>query len=143
MLGVLTTLSACKKDKEPSVEAVQLGKLSKTWTLTSAVKDDTEMTGYDNFTLTLSGSTAASTFTYAVSGRPELSPWPAGGAWTFGSTVTSQIVRDGETADELLITYTLTNTTLTLDFNFSGEGYANNGRVNSPEGHWIFTFSKQ
>lgn len=144
MLGVLTTLSACKKDEAaPSEVSVQLGKLSDTWVLSSAVKDETEMSGYEDFTLTLSGSTAATTFTYAAIGRPALSPWPAGGTWVFGSTVSSQLIRDSETADEVLMNYTVTETSLEIEFNFSGEGYTNNGRVASPEGHWIFTFSKQ
>lgn len=141
-LGVLTTLSACKKDKDPSAETVQLGKLSDTWVLTSVTKDDMEKPGYENFTLTLAGSTSADHFTYATSGRPELSPWPVGGAWKFGN-VNTQIIRDPATAHEVFISYTLTNSTLTMKFEFSGEGYENNGRVNSAEGSWTFTFNKQ
>jgi hypothetical protein len=143
VLGVFTTLSACKKDdKAPSEEAVQLGKLSNTWNLNSVLKDDTEMEGYEDFSLTLSGSTTAATFTYATNGRPVLSPWPSGGTWVFGSNLSSQLIRDNKTADELMMTYTLTDASLVLDFQFTGEGYENT-RLNSPEGHWIFTFNKQ
>lgn len=143
VLGVFSILLACKKDKEPSEIAVHLGKLSDTWTLVTATKDDREMSGYENFKLTLSGSTAAEHFTYAVQGRPELSPWLAGGTWIFGSTPSLQILRDPKKAHELFIYYSITETTLTLNFIFSGEGYENNGRVESAEGHWTFTFSKQ
>ena len=141
-LGVFITLSACKKDKEPSAETVQLGKLSDTWILTSVTKDDIEKAGYENFTLTLAGSTSAEHFTYATRGRPELSPWPVGGTWQFGN-VDTQIIRDPGTTHELFTHYTLTNSVLTIRFNFSGEGYENNGRVKSAEGSWIFTFNKQ
>lgn len=142
MLGVFITLSACKKDKGPSEETVQLGKLSDTWTLTSVSKDGTEKLGYDNFTLTLAGTQSADHFTYATSGRPELSPWPVGGTWKFGN-VQTQIIRDPGSIHELFISYTLTNTELTMKFNFDGEGYRSNGRAASAEGSWIFTFNKQ
>jgi hypothetical protein len=142
VLGVLTTLSACKDKDEPSKEVVQLGKLSDTWQLKSVTQDDVEVEGYEDFSLTLSGSTAAATFTYATSGRPALSPWPAGGSWTFGSSIASQLIRDAGTDDEVQIAYTVTATSLTLEFEFIGEGYEN-ARVNSPEGQWVFTFDKQ
>lgn len=142
LLGVLTTLSACKDENEVSAEAAQLKKISATWEITSALKDDEEITGYDNFRLILSGSPDASSFTYATSGRPSLSPWPSGGTWVFGSSVKSQILRDSN-SDEVLILYSLDGNTLSLEFNFAGEGYENIARINSPIGQWKFTFSKQ
>jgi hypothetical protein len=142
VLGVLTTLSACKDKDEPGKEVVQLGKLSDTWQLTNVTQDDVVVAGYDDFSLTLSGSTAAATFTYATTGRPALSPWPVGGRWKFGTNVNEQLVRDAGTDDELVITYAVSATTLTLEFEFTGDGYENT-RVNSPEGQWVFTFDKQ
>ena len=79
---------------------------------------------------------------YGVVGRPLISPWPAGGTWTFGSTVSSQVIRDPGTDDELDITYAVTNTTLEIDFHFTGEGYAA-GRVSGADGHWVYTFTKK
>ena len=142
-MGVLLLQSGCHKDEANSGERdVQLGKLSSTWKLTSATKDDAAQDGYTDFMLALSGTSGSSAYTYSATGRPQNSPWPSSGTWTFGSTVSSQIIRDKSTVDELPMTYTVTDTQLSLDFHFTGNGYAGS-RVNSAEGHWIFTFSKQ
>ncbi len=141
MLGVLIVLSACKEDK-PSEESIALSKLSSTWNTMSVTKDGVMMSGYEDFSLTLSGSTLASTFAYATLGRPALSPWPSGGSWTFGANIPSQIIRDAGSIHELVVNYTLVDKQLTLEFNFSGTGYSK-GRMNSPAGSWKFIFSKQ
>ncbi len=134
---------ACKDENDPvSEENIQLEKLSSTWVATEVTKDEIGDGGYDNFRLILSGNPESQVFTYAVIGRPEMSPWLAGGTWRFGSQVASQIVRDPGTVDEVQITYTLSETTLTLEFDFTGEGYPN-GRTESLEGTYRFTLQKQ
>jgi len=138
ILGVFIILSGCKKDTDsPNEEVIQLGKLSGTWTA-NTVMNGVELEGYEDFTLTIS-SNPGGVFTYTTAGRPELSPWPASGSWVFGSTVASQIVRE---SDGVIMTYTVTDTALTLEFDFSGEGYPNT-RMKSLEGNWMFTFSRQ
>jgi hypothetical protein len=144
ILGFVSTLlSGCGGDDESkSKEEIQLGKLSHTWELVSAKVEGVEQEDYEAFELTLSGSANSEVFAYGVVGRPLISPWPAGGTWTFGSGVSSQIIRDQGTDEELSIAYAVTNTTLELDFHFSGVGY-DASRVNSMEGHWVFTFTKK
>lgn len=143
ILGSLVALSGCTKDKDaPNEEAVQLSKLTQNWKLISVTKDNVELEGYENFTLTLSGTLPETIYTYAVIDRPELSPWPAGGTWSFGSSLTAQIVRDSGTGNEMIMVYTVTDTALRLEFDFIGTGYSN-AHANSVEGHWIFRFGIQ
>ena len=138
--AVLLTYSSCDNTKPPtpSDEEVQLEKLSGTWktTSTSVTKDGVVQTGYNNFTLTLSGTVGATSFGYATAGRPPLSPWLSSGNWTFDTDPLTSIIRDKGTADELKITYTVTETTLQLTFNFQGTGYA---RVGNVKGQWVMT----
>jgi len=142
MAGAILLQTGCSDDETKSEKDTQLDKLSHTWELTSAKLDGADAEGYESFEVTLSGSAGASVFAYGVVGRPEVSPWPSGGTWTFGPTISSQLVRDPDTDDELDIAYVVTNTTLEIDFQFSGEGYET-GKVRSAEGHWEYTFTKK
>ncbi len=54
------------------------------------------------------GDVTQATYSYTIAGRPDRSPWPAGGSWTFGSDIESQIVRDPGSDHELNISYTVT-----------------------------------
>lgn len=136
-------LSSCGGDdpKEPTVEEKQLTKLSSTWKVSSATLDGTAQTGYQNFTLTLSGTAGATSFGYTTSGRPSNSPWPTSGNWIFGANPETQIVRDADkTSDKLDMTYSVSDTQLQVTFNFSGTGYP--ARTANVKGTWIFTFTK-
>jgi len=132
----------CKKEKGPgqSIEDIQLGKLSKTWTMTpsSVTLDGTVQPGYDNFTLTLSGTAGSTSFGYSTAGRPTTSPWPSSGNWSFGTTPETEIIRDPNTQDVLNMTYSVTDTQLQIIFNFTGAGYP--GRISNVNGQWIFVF---
>lgn len=90
-------------------------------------------------TLVLSGGANGSN-TYAALHRPGKSPWPASGTWSFGATMTSQLIRDQGTPDELPVTYQVTDSELELGFQFSGSGYA---RSLAAEGQWVFKFHRQ
>jgi len=138
--AALLTYSGCDNSKPPapSDEEVQLGKLSKTWKNPSVKKDNVDQTGYTNFTLKLEGVVGATSFGYATTGRPTLSPWLSSGNWTFDTDPLTSIIRDKGTADELKMTYTVTETTLQITFTFSGAGYA--GRVGNVKGTWVMTF---
>lgn len=137
--ALLLTYSGCKNSKPPapSDEEVQLGKLSKTWKNPSVKKDNVDQTGYTNFTLTLSGTTGSTSFAYVTAGRPPLSPWLSSGSWTFDTDPLTSVIRDKGTADELKMTYTVTDATLQITFNFQGVGYARAGNV---KGQWVMTF---
>ncbi len=136
----LITFSGCNKSKPPapSDQEVQLGKLSKTWKVQSVKKDNVDQTGYSNFTLTISGTAGATSFGYSTAGRPALSPWLSSGNWTFDTDPLTAIIRDKGTADELPITYTVTETTLQITYNFQGAGYS--GRVDNVKGQWVMVF---
>lgn len=134
---LVLALNGCK-DSETETDATYAA-LAHTWQLTSARLDNVGQSSYEDFQLTMSGSDASAT--YITIGRPDNSPWPGSGKWTLGEPSSSKIVRDPGTADELAMTYSLSGSTLTVSFIFSGEGYAG-GRVNSAEGNWEFEFER-
>jgi hypothetical protein len=139
--AVLLTYMGCK-DKNtdpPPVTDVQFDKLNKTWKMTGVSLDGTDKKAdYTGFQLTLSGTKGTPPFNYATSGRPSLSPWPASGKWDFGAAPETQMIRDKRTADELAMTYAVTESTLTISFTFNGTGYA--ARTGVVKGAWIYTF---
>ena len=148
LLGLVITLltySSCKDNKptpEPITD-VQLGKLSpKTWKVDAVTLDGVDKKAdYTAFELTMKGTKGNTSFGYETSGRPSLSPWKLSGSWEFGTSPETQIIRDKKTADELPMTYGVTETTLSITFNFSGPGYTS--RTGVVKGQWVFTFSKK
>lgn len=139
VFAIFLISQGCKKDSGPgeTIEDIQLGKLSKTWSFSSVQLDGVDQTGYDNFSLTISGTAGNTSFGYSVSGSPTPNPWPASGTWSFGATPETQIVRDPGTADELDLTYSVSATQLQITFNFSGSGYPG-GRTSNVNGQWVF-----
>jgi hypothetical protein len=141
-VGVLFSLTNCGGDSKPaeSVADQQLTKLSKTWKLTSVTLDGTAVTtpSYAAFQLVVTGTKGATSFGYTTAGRPSLSPWKASGTWSFvkGQEPTA-ITRDPDTADTLPITYVVSETTLELNFTFTGAGYT---RTDQVKGNWVFKF---
>jgi hypothetical protein len=146
-LGTLLTYSGCDGGggNGPSVEEVQLEKLSGEWSVTATSTNVTldgvsKKTDYANFKLTLTGTAGATSFGYTTTGRPALSPWPSTGTWTFGANPESTIIRDPDkTADTLEMTYTVSDTQLELTFTFSKQGYS---RTKQVTGVWVFTMAK-
>ncbi len=144
LLIAFTSLNSCKdKPQGPSEEEVQLLKLSKTWNASTVTLDGSDPgVDYTDFSLILSGSVGATSFTYSTQGRPIRSPWPGNGTWTFGTQVSSQVVRDPGTNDELNLTYSVSQdgNTLEITFLFSGEGYTSS-RQDNVAGSWRFVFN--
>ena len=142
MSATLLTYSGCDRTKtpEPPVEEVQLGKLSKTWKVTSVKKDGVDLTtSYGSFKLILTGTVGSGAFTYTTEGRPTQSPWPSNGTWAFVDTdPTRQVIRDKGAANPVDITYAVTETTLQLNFDFQGTGYT--ARTGNVRGRWIMVF---
>lgn len=139
--AVILVFSGCGGKSSPaeSTQDKQLGLLSHTWKAATVTLNSTDQSSsWTNFQLTISGTKGATSFTYSCAGRPALSPWPASGAWAFGTDPVTQIIRDKGTGDELPVTYTVTATTLQITFNYSGNGYT---RVNNVSGNWVFTFT--
>src|SRR6187551_3223656 len=142
LTGVILASCDNNKSEDPSPIEVQLSNLSGTWKASSVTVDGTDVkSDYAAFELTLSGSANADVFAYGVTGRPKLSPWPAGGTWKFGADLNSDLVRDPGTADELSMDYSITGSQLTIKFIFTGIGY--NSRVSTSEGNWVYTFTKK
>jgi hypothetical protein len=145
VLALAFVSSSCKKNDPtpPSAEDQQLAKLTATWKASSVTFDASgtgtgvAQTGYDNFTLTISGTAGASSFGYTTTGRPSTSPWPASGTWTFG-TDPLIILRD----DNITMNDVVSDTQLQLTFDFKGVGYPSS-RTANVAGTWVFNFTKQ
>jgi len=140
LVAILLTYSSCGGDDpaSESVTDVQLGKLAKTWKINTVTLDGVDKKAdYAAFQLILSGTKGNTSFGYSTSGRPPLSPWKSSGSWEFGSAIETQMIRDKGTADELAMTYAVTETTLSITFTFNGAGFSRTGVV---KGLWIYTF---
>jgi hypothetical protein len=146
-LAVLLGYSGCgsKNNPGPSVEEVQLGKLTTVWKVGST--GDVTLGGvskkadYSDFTLTLTGSVGAATYNYVKAGGPSLTPWPTSGTWKFGTDPEKDIIinPDNDTK-KVNATYTVTDNTLQIQFSYSGAGEAT--RTNEVKGQWVFTLTK-
>lgn len=138
-LGVILIFTGCGGKGTPaeSTQDKQLRLLSQTWKASTVTLDTKDQSAtWTNFQLTITGTKGNTTFDYSCSGRPTLGPWPANGTWKFGTDPVTQVVR---TEDNLTITYTVTETTLQMNFNYTGNGYS---RVSNVSGNWIFNFTK-
>ena len=144
LLYLLISAAGCNNEStdQPRSEEIQSKKLTATWKIKSAVLDNVEQDDYGDFVLTLSGGSGSSPNLYVCTGRPLMSPWMAGGTWSFGSSVLTQLIRDPKTADKMPMTYSVTDTELVLEFQFAGEGYPG-GRAGSVGGSWKFKFARQ
>lgn len=138
LLG-LCLLSACGKDgePEPSIEERQLALLARTWKAGTVTLDGVDISAeYTSFQLSLQKGEPSNS--YSVAGRPPLGPWKSNGTWTFGSNAETKLVRDSG-ADQVELTYEVTENSLRLTFSFTGNGYTN--RASSAQGEWIMTFT--
>lgn len=142
-IAMLSTNCGGDDDPETSEEEIQLDKLKAAqWTLLSASDGSDRTAEYAGMTLTFSGSySAGGTYNYTSTATtwPVKSPWEKDGTWKFVSgSVGNKIVRLSD--DEEMI-YTLSNSDkqLSISFDYTGSGFEN-GRVESVEGAWVFTF---
>jgi hypothetical protein len=148
-LGTVLTYSSCDNGggTDPTVEEVQLEKLTGTWgvagTGTNVTLDGvSQKTDYTNFKLILAGTPGNDEFGYSTESRPaKLNPWPSSGNWGFGVNPEATIVRDPNKATDVLeMSYTVSDTHLELTFTFMGTGYSRTSKVT---GTWVFTLAKQ
>lgn len=138
-IASLVFFSNCGSDStETPIQDQQLAKLTATWNIASASRDGVAV-DYPGFKLTISGTAGATSFDYSTQGRPTLSPWKSSGKWSFGQSVETQIIRDPGTADELQMTYVVTDNSLQLTFTYNGNGF---NRVEVVKGQWVFNFTK-
>jgi len=155
ILGLITTFyTGCKKDDDnkKTEEEIQLDKLKGVWNLVSANDGDDRTDSFapapgadPNLVLTVEGNfVQGGTYNYSFTGtRPDPSPWPASGAWKFGTNKLTQIDRDPGGLNEIPMTYQVTATELILSFNIpAGHSGWPGSRINSVTGDWTFTFTK-
>lgn len=148
-LGIVASGCGSKDDPDPT-EKIQLKKLVKTWNISTAKLDGSLREDFSTISLVITGTfdknRPEGPYNYSVSGtRPNPSPWPASGSWTFGAgeAAKSIITRDSGT-NSVDMTYTLSSdgNTLTLNFNVSGGGWAGStARTQAVNGDWEFVFT--
>ncbi len=145
LVSMTVFFAGCDKgeDNKKSKKDQQIAKLVGTWNFQSGTFDG-ELEGYDDFTLVIDGDAGDDVLTYDASGRPAgKGPWPMGGDLSFGADVLHDLIRDEGSADELEMTYTVTDNSLTIEFDFTGTGYEGDGaRTENIEGTWVFNFTK-
>jgi len=149
LAGLIGFYAGCDgNDPEKSPEQQQLEKITSSWALQSANSGTDRTQDFDGLVLTVSGSfvNEGGTYNYSFTGtRPNPSPWKENGTWKFGANPTSEIIRDPGSDVELAMTYSVSETSLTIDFVIPS-GYEccpGSGRVSSVEGSWTFVFTKQ
>jgi hypothetical protein len=149
VLAGIIFISGCGPDPKPkkSDEEKQFEKLAVKWDLVSASDGDDRTADFVDLVLNLSGTFAeGGTFNYDFTGtRPNPSPWPKSGTWKFGDTVTSDLIRDPGTDNELAMEYTVTDTNLTITFTIpdGDPGFPGGSRVGNVTGTWTFEFVRQ
>lgn len=150
VLAATIIVSSCKNGDDPDpFEKVQLTKLAKTWTFSSASLGGVQRDDFNTISLVIAGTFNASSpsgpYQYTINGtRPNPSPWKSNGSWSFaeGEGAKTTIIRDAGTQDEVQMAYVLSADakTLTLNFTVSGSGFAGS-RTNEVEGNWEFVFT--
>lgn len=129
-------------ENEKSEADKQLEKLNGTWAATTVTfGGSAPPLNHSSFSLTISGAPGNTTFNFTTSGRPAgPSAWPADGTFKFGQRVKSDLERN----DAVLVSYSVTDTQLVMDFNFPNEkAYNSSGRTSNVGGDWHFEFTKQ
>lgn len=144
-----TLYMGCKKvdNNKKTEEEIQLNKLNGVWKLESANDGMDRTADFPNLALTLAGSFVPNgIYDYSLTGkRPNPSPWPVNGKWSFGTNKLTELIRDPNTTSETPMTYQVTDTKLTLSFTVpdGSPGWTGGtSRTNSVSGNWTFTFNK-
>src|ERR1041385_2481108 len=138
---MVLVLIDCKNDNapEPSLKDKQLQMLIGTWNDVQVVKDGIAQPGFENFKVTISGTPGSDTFNYTCVGRPNMSPWPSSGTFTFGVEPITDLVRDQSTQYMVNLSYTVKDSDLHFEFDYLG-GFP--ARMNDVPGHWTFDLAK-
>jgi hypothetical protein len=143
LAGIATFYMGCKggDDPEPSETDAQIEKLNGTWKVSAATfEGGAPDLDHSNMAITITGSTGSKQVSYTVAGRPAgPSSWPSSGTLEFGTNVKQDLIRE----DDINISYTVTDSKLTMDYTFNIQPYTSTGRVESVSGQWHFEFSKQ
>jgi hypothetical protein len=145
LVSMVVFFAGCDKgdDNKKSKKDQQIAKLVGEWTFVEVQLDDTDFEGYDNFTLTITGDAGDDELGFTATGRPTgKGPWPGSGSLSFGSDVLTELIRN-EGSEDLDIAYNVTDNSLTLTFNYQGDGFeGDGGRTENITGNWEFTLTK-
>jgi len=140
----LVVISSCKDpvEPEPSAEEVQTTLLAQTWNVGTSANDVTldtqdEIANWANFSVVFNsnGSYTASNISQERTGTV----WPTSGSWKFKGAGTdgvdiNTIIRDADTNNETSIKITVSDTSLTMTFDYTEPG----GRTGGINGSWAF-----
>ncbi len=142
----LVLVISCGKggDDEPDTtpEEVQFAKLEGTWTLTSVTNNTNQVSGWDGFELTISGSASNVQFsTNGAGGNGTVQPegttdvWPGSGTLIFSNAdEVREMTRGGIT-----LNITVSGDTLQISFTVDTSG----GRTDEVDGDWVFSFQRK
>jgi hypothetical protein len=133
--SAVTFYSCTNDDNELTPEQKLVRQMAATWVATSVQLDDVAAEGYTDFSIAFTG-----TLNYSVEGGPDRLPFPTSGAWEFGTPITEFLILATGNQD-LQTQYDLTDTTLTIEFSYSGDGFVN-ARTKGLTGNWVFVFEK-
>jgi hypothetical protein len=139
--------AGCDKgdDNKASKKDQQIEKLVGVWVAQSVDLTGVEMEEYvGSFTLEISGDAGDDELSFEASGRPAgKGPWPSTGSLSFGADVLNDLIRN-EGSEDLSIDYTVTDNSLTLSFEYEGDGFDGDaGRTENISGEWTFEMTKQ
>lgn len=138
-----TALSCGGKDDTPLTPAEQrlvdlAGADGTTWTATSITFEGAPATGFDNFSLTLTGTSSSKTYT-AANGDPVFGN---SGTWDFNGTDITEVLIDSNSNNTFRISNlntTSTPNTLRITVNFTAGG----GAAAGTNGLYVFNLEEQ
>jgi hypothetical protein len=145
LAGLSSFYIACDEGggKSKSETDQQIEKLNGTWDATTVTLDGVAPPiDQSDFQLTINGS-AGNTVINFVTVRPTgLSPWPPSGTLEFDeASPTTTLVRNDGGGETVTISYSVSETTLSMDFLFSGDPFPS-GRTKNVNGTWHYEFAK-
>lgn len=150
----LTFLNSCKSDdsEDPSVQEEKFKLMAKgdnagVWVIDEVTfgTGNDRTTEYGTMTLTINDDfdKTDNTFTYDMTNKPAdptLTPWPKTGTWKFDEGNPGFIVIRNPGSEDLVVTYTVTENFLQVQFTYDGPGLGQNERISQVKGDWIFKF---
>jgi hypothetical protein len=121
----------------------QIEKLTGTWDATNVTLDGVAPpVDQSEFQISINGTAGDPTINFTAT-RPEgLSPWPSSGTMDFDENEpTTMLIRNDGGGETVTITYSVSETSLVMDFVFSGDPFIS-GRNKNVNGNWHYEFSK-
>jgi hypothetical protein len=143
LVSMTVFFAGCDKgdDNKKSAKDQEIAKLVGTWqAVAGGVEyENAPQASYDDFEITISGDAGDDALGFTTDNRPAgTGPWDGSGELSFQSPISDHVLLTSEGVE---VHYTVTATTLLLDFNYEGTGFGG-GRVGEIEGQWEFNLVK-